>query len=221
MLENTAKPLYYEDDVCFFHVFQKQKGKAEKFDINTATQYNDISEGRAMKILIFSDSHGDVETMRSVAALEKPDKIIHLGDSIEDAEVLRILYKEAEIISVPGNVDGGSAASNHIQYIEICGKRFMLTHGHAFDKEKNGFERSGVRNIGGIDQMMLYGSKNNADIILFGHSHEPYINSRNGEWIMNPGRIGRKSGQIIHATYGVLIIEEEKLQWQISEVRDL
>ena len=41
-----------------------------------------------MKILIFSDSHGDVDIMRDIVEKEKPDMIIHLGDSIKDAEKL-------------------------------------------------------------------------------------------------------------------------------------
>jgi len=37
-----------------------------------------------MKILIFSDSHGDVETMVQVIEKENPETIVHLGDDKAD-----------------------------------------------------------------------------------------------------------------------------------------
>ena len=33
-----------------------------------------------MKILVFSDSHGRIDVMRSIAVKENPDLILHLGD---------------------------------------------------------------------------------------------------------------------------------------------
>lgn len=171
-----------------------------------------------MKILILSDSHGDVETMRRVAVAECPDKIIHLGDCVEDANQLGVLYSKAEMIAIPGNTDSKSDNGHPVQYTDLCGKRVMLTHGHTFGVHT---EKNGMRNINGIDQMALYGFENGASIILFGHSHEPYINCRGGKWIMNPGRIGRISSKTIHATYGVLHIGENGIKWRISEVEIL
>ena len=162
-----------------------------------------------MKILVFSDSHGDVETMCGVVNVEKPDMIIHLGDSIEDADELNAEYSDIPMIKVSGNTDTGSKT----QHVEICGKYFMLTHGDTFNVDKGE-----MRNTNGISDMALHGFNNGANIILFGHSHEPYVNCRNGKWIMNPGRIGRISSKIIHATYGFLIIENGKIQWSFKEV---
>ena len=45
-----------------------------------------------MKIVIFSDSHGDAETMCGVVEKENPDMIIYLGDGIADAEQLNEKY---------------------------------------------------------------------------------------------------------------------------------
>ena len=45
-----------------------------------------------MKIAIFSDSHGETETMCDVVEKEKPDMIIYLGDGIADAEQLNVKY---------------------------------------------------------------------------------------------------------------------------------
>ena len=41
-----------------------------------------------MKLLIFSDSHGNVANMEDAVRLESPDRILHLGDLVRDAEAL-------------------------------------------------------------------------------------------------------------------------------------
>ena len=165
-----------------------------------------------MKIIIFSDSHGDVDTMQSVVEGEKPDAIVHLGDHITDADKLSRIYPDIQMFKVLGNTDSYTKDEECIKYVDICGKRFMLTHGHTFIEYKQSkpiFE--------GIMNMFLYGEYK--DITLFGHTHEPFINCCNDRWIMNPGRIGRVSSQIIKATYGVLEIGESGvLKWRFVEL---
>ena len=172
-----------------------------------------------MKIVMFSDSHGFVEIMCGVVEKEKPDMIIHLGDSIRDAEQLNVKYPDIEMISVLGNVDSEKEDEEWIKYAEICGKRFMLTHGHTF-----------LNNISyreGQGNMFRY-PPDDVDIILHGHTHEPYVHrSINGvkrisRWMMNPGSMKAETqyDDIYSPTYGVLNINESgDLEWQIIEVK--
>lgn len=177
-----------------------------------------------MKLLIFSDSHGDVDIMCGVVEKEHPDMIIHLGDSIADAEQLNNKYPDIQMIKNLGNIDSQKQKEDEkwIQYTEICGKRFMMTHGHTFAlaSDEATIDDQGRKNM---LQMMF---KNNIDILLHGHIHEPYIwccqmtPSRNG-WIMCPGRIGRKVNHFgtFNPIYGVLKISESGvLEWQFTEV---
>ena len=50
------------------------------------------------------------------------------------------------------------------------------------------------------------------DVLLHGHTHEPYIDSvllsEKRCWIMNPGRIGRLDSAIDKATYGILEFDD-------------
>jgi predicted phosphodiesterase len=88
-----------------------------------------------MKILILSDSHGDVETLNLVTANETPDMIIFLGDGIKDAEQLSKNYPGIQMLKVLGNMDiqaGSTDSEELIKYAEICGRRFIITHGHMF-----------------------------------------------------------------------------------------
>jgi len=175
-----------------------------------------------MKILIFSDSHGDSDTMCSTTEKEQPDMIIYLGDGIEDAEKLGRKYPDIEIIKNLGNVDSEKQDEEWLKYAEICGKRFMMTHGHTFftGKDMTQNEMTEAR-----DNILKFMFENNIDITLHGHIHEPFIYrcqmtpSRHG-WIMCPGRIGRiMSKESIIPVYGILkVSESDALEWQFVEV---
>ena len=180
-----------------------------------------------MKILIFSDSHGDTSTMCSVTGKEKPDMIIHLGDGIADTEQLQEKYPHIQIIKNPGNIDSDKD-EEWIKHTEICGKRIIMTHGHTFFQytffpESNTNQLTDESRITGRANILKYMTENNADIFLHGHTHEPYINSNptpgKTYWIMNPGRIGRIDGTAIKPTYGILKIDETGgLEWRFSEI---
>ena len=166
-----------------------------------------------MKILIFSDSHGDVDIMCDVVEKENPDMIIHLGDSIADAEQLNNKYPDIKMIKVLGGIDSQKEDEEWIQYTEICGKRFMVTHGQKFFEETTVYCKA-------QQNMWLYSG--NSDVILYGHMHEPFINCCEGKWIMCPGRIGRNAeGGGINPKYGILKINKSgTLNWQFVEVEE-
>ena len=166
------------------------------------------------KILIFSDSHGDIETMARITGTVKPDMVIHLGDYLYDADMLNVEYPNINFIKIPDNTNKKND-NDKVKFENIYDKKIMMTHGHFYNVDN---EEEGLRNIKGIQKLMEFGFGNGADIIMFGHSHMPYLNCINGKWIMNPGRIGKKSSKIIYATYSVLHIEPSgKIKWDIVE----
>jgi len=177
-----------------------------------------------MKIVIFSDSHGDVETMCVVVKKEIPDMIIHLGDGIADAEQINDKYPDIEMIKVLGNVDSNNEDEEWIKIVEISGKRFIITHGHTFINEFIGTEQTDENRINSRKSMLQTMNENNADILLHGHTHEPYINRTQvilGKtcWIMNPGSIRRKDNSLVNPVYGVLKFKESgSFEWQFVEV---
>ena len=181
-----------------------------------------------MKIVIFSDSHGDSETMCGVVDKEKPDTIIYLGDGIADAEQLNEKYPNIKMIKVLGGVDSDKEDEEWIKYIEICGKRFIITHGHTFIRytyvdEFKDYVQTDEDRIKSRTDMLKSISDNNADIFLHGHTHEPYINRTQiaGKtcWIMNPGSIRRMYGTSYMPSYGLLKINESGiLELQLVEV---
>jgi len=148
-----------------------------------------------MKVLIFSDSHEDVETMLKVAKHETPDIICHCGDNLIDALELQ-KHINIPLHCVAGNTDTAEA-NLYEKYVEICNKRFLLIHGHQFKDTA---------------EMFSYGVvEGGAEIILYGHTHIPSITghieqegySRDiRKWLFNPGSI--KASLLAPPTYGLI-----------------
>lgn len=143
--------------------------------------------------------------MHEAVSKEKPDHIIHLGDYSRDAEELRRRFPEIPMDIVKGNNDfmSGYPVS---KLLVIDGKRLFITHGDQY----------GVKN--GVERIADKGKDESADIVLFGHTHIPYLFIRQDMWIMNPGTIGLKSFFSPKATYGAIEIAGGKIRCEIKEV---
>ena len=82
------------------------------------------------KILIFSDTHGDIN--RCLDIIEKADSvsaIFHAGDYTGDAEDLESIYPNIPIYYVKGNNDYFSKTPSHM-LVTIDGVKIFITHGH-------------------------------------------------------------------------------------------
>lgn len=146
-----------------------------------------------MKVVVFSDAHGSKRAIRRVLDFN-PDAthIISLGDS----ELRHKYLLDLNIIAVKGNypLDGGIA---YERIIEIEGKKLFLTHGHKY----------GVRRD--IRELVEKADQTGVDVVLFGHTHIPYIDRINGVYYLNPGSISspRSSDE---PSYLVLNIKKDK-----------
>ena len=116
-----------------------------------------------MKILVFSDSHSSRRFMRQCVDALKPDGVIHLGDMVQDGEVISEEYPQLSYYQVAGNCDRGRVVPGfpEIRLEELGGVRIYMTHGHL----------QGVKLY--LDKLILDGQRCRADVILYGHTHEP------------------------------------------------
>lgn len=147
-----------------------------------------------MRILVLSDSHGCVENMARAVEREQPREIWHLGDCVHDAEQLRQLFPNIPLESVPGNCDY-AALDQPERLLEREGCRVLLMHGH-------------TRRVKGGPLAAVYAAREcGADILLFGHTHQPLVDRNGPLWIMNPGSIGRGLMQ----TYGLILLENGRV----------
>ena len=150
-----------------------------------------------MKILVLSDSHSSLRFMRECVIKTKPNVIIHLGDHYDDGEALHEEFPHILLYQVPGNCDRYRAPihAREILIMPIGGVRFYITHGHIHR----------VKQVLGL--LMRDARAANADIALFGHTHEAYCRQEeDGLWVMNPGSAGYRGGSA-----GLIEIENEKI----------
>lgn len=157
-----------------------------------------------MKILVFSDSHGRDGGMKRALALH-PDAegVFFLGDGIREAAALAEGEPSRFFIGVRGNCDAGllglfGGSMPREEEIVLLGHRILLLHGHTV----------GVK--GGLGGLVSLTDRRNADLALFGHTHEPleryFSDGKKPFYLFNPGSISRpRSGE---PTYGVITLTE-------------
>ena len=56
-----------------------------------------------MKVLVFSDSHGNTANMEKMIGLERPDQVLHLGDGYRDAQEIAARFPQLPVACVPGD----------------------------------------------------------------------------------------------------------------------
>ena len=129
-----------------------------------------------MKLLVFSDSHGNIEHMRRAVEQERPDQILPLGDVMRYAVELSVAYPNIPLELVPGNCDYATdVPAQKILFFE--GRRILMTHGHIYHVKL------------GIGQAVRAAVEAKVDILLFGHTQEAFCCPQDGLWVMNPGTI--------------------------------
>jgi uncharacterized protein len=138
-----------------------------------------------MKVLIVSDTHGrDQYLLEAFERVSPIDLLIHLGDLEGSEDYIRsIISCPMELIS--GNNDFFNGLPKE-KLIQIGKYRVMLTHGHRYGVN---YSTNGILELA---------RNNNADIVMFGHTHVPMIDLSNSIWAINPGSLAlpRQNGRI-------------------------
>lgn len=166
-----------------------------------------------MKCLVFSDSHGKGFYIEKALSLHPDTEVVFfLGDGIKDIADVAEKHTDKAFLAVRGNCDfsgilrGGEVGK--VDGITLMGKRIFLTHGDLY----------GVKyGTAGIE---AFAESRSADIVLFGHTHTPFIKYINTEekyknededfitppsyYLFNPGSIGEGSEK----SYGVMTLTE-------------
>lgn len=123
-----------------------------------------------MIVGVISDTHGLLRP-QALAALEGSDLIIHAGD-VGSPDILARLRMIAPTIAVRGNVDtspwGRTLAE--VEVVEAGGRSIYVLHDIAaldLDPRAGGFAA-----------------------VVYGHSHRPEVQERDGVLYLNPGSAG-------------------------------
>ncbi len=148
-----------------------------------------------MKVLIVSDTHRHNDNL--LIALEKAGKIdmlIHCGDAEGTEEQIRELIN-CPMCIVAGNNDFFTRLQTEA-FFELEGHKIMVTHGH--------YHHVSV----GVEHLVRDAITRGADIVIYGHTHRPMMEIKNGVVVLNPGSISypRQDGRI--PTYMIMEIDK-------------
>lgn len=150
-----------------------------------------------MKILVVSDTHGQHRNLDRILEKEKDiDIFIHLGD-VEGGEFYIDAVVECEKHIVRGNNDFFSDLPKEEEF--YIGKyKTFITHGHAYGVSL------------GAEQIQEEGKARGADLVMFGHTHKPFLERGSEITVLNPGSISypRQNGR--QPSYMVITIDEEE-----------
>lgn len=149
-----------------------------------------------MKVLVISDTHGNYNALAQAVKLH-PDAevILFLGDGESEATRFKQNLTPAKrMLLVRGNND-----YNYEIPTEACltleRSRIFLTHGHKYRVKST------------LMSLQYAAKEQNADVVLFGHTHSPLIETSDGMLFFNPGTLGRSF--LGKPTYGILEITKD------------
>jgi putative phosphoesterase len=146
---------------------------------------------------VISDTHGLLRP-EAVEALHGSDRILHAGD-VGAPDILEALAKIAPVTAVRGNVDTASwaCALPETEAVEAGGLLIYILHD--------------------LGQLDLKPEAAGFRVIVYGHSHHPKIEEKNGVLYFNPGSAGPRRFSL-PVSVGRLTIGAGKVQSRLVEL---
>jgi len=150
-----------------------------------------------MRVALVSDTHvpGSIpklpETLLATLEEASVDRILHAGD-LTDLAVLQQLEAIAPTTAVAGNVDSPAvkAKLHERELLEMAGRCIGLAHGHQPHALQNHYIDRGIDSPQfELFYQLMSAQLPGAQIIVFGHFHQPIDREWNGVRFINPGSI--------------------------------
>lgn len=149
------------------------------------------------RIMIVSDTHSHHENLKKAFETEgEIDLLIHLGDIEGEEDYVRALA-DCDVQMVAGNGDFFSELEREKTF--MLGKyTVFITHGHYYYVSL------------GVDVIVEEAISRNADIVMFGHTHRPFVETIRGVLVINPGSISYPRQDDKKATYIMMEIDNQE-----------
>lgn len=153
-----------------------------------------------MRILVLSDSHGDIPSLKMAINNEpEADVIVFLGDGINDFEACNEQTHGRLSVAVKGNCDSYFSPYPKTATEIFDGKNVYCTHG---DKEQVKL---------GLGTLKSKASSAGINIVLFGHTHTPYNEYDDGIYLFNPGSVRQNSYGVVDISPGGILCFHKKI----------
>lgn len=153
------------------------------------------------KIVVISDTHisdtAQKLPVRLVEELKTADLCIHAGDFVGKHAVAEI-ERYAKLVGVKGNMDGEDITFPRKTVITLEGMKIGIIHGQgapAALPEYSARQFCGEKDI---------------RIVIFGHSHRPFNETRGGVLLCNPGSPTDTIYTDLNS-FGIIKIDKEKV----------
>jgi putative phosphoesterase len=159
-----------------------------------------------MRIGVISDTHLSARVTKLpdslVAGLQGVDMILHAGDWVS-LETVDLVEQLAPCEGVAGNNDGEEIMERFgkKKLIELGGYRIGIVHGDGIRKTTEERAREAFR-------------QDQPHIVIFGHSHIPYLQTIEGMLMFNPGSPSDKRRQPQYS-YGILELTDTIKAWHV------
>ena len=150
-----------------------------------------------MLIGVISDTHGLLRP-EALAALRGSHRIIHAGD-IGDPVILDRLAEIAPVTAVRGNVDREAWAKSiaETELLEVDGASIYILHI--------------------LENLDMQPKAAGIQAVIYGHSHVPKQELKDGVLYFNPGSAGPRRFQL-PVTVGKLIVDAGKIRSEIIQL---
>ena len=161
-----------------------------------------------MRLAIISDTHlprGARELPRAcVERLRDADAILHAGDLIEASVLAYLESLGPPVHAVRGNVDAADLQARLplTRIVEADGARIAMVH-----------------DAGPADRRLahLRARFPDADAVVFGHSHLPLLEEKDGFTIFNPGSPTERR-RAPHHTMGIATVDHARVTFELLEL---
>ena len=149
------------------------------------------------KVGIISDTHGLLRP-EAAEALQGSEFIIHAGD-IGKGEIIESLSEVAPVTAVYGNIDKGETRSLYPSdaVLQVRGCYIYVLHI--------------------IDELNIDPDAAGFQVVVYGHSHKPAIERKNGVLYVNPGSAGPRRFSL-PVTVARLTVSDDGVDAEILEL---
>lgn len=165
------------------------------------------------KVLVLSDSHGDVNQVIEIVAHWEADisAVIFLGDGAADITEAAFIFTDLDFYAVTGNNDFSLIPNSRVQFplenvITISGITIYMTHGHI----------THYKNVQA--EVFKRAKSHKATIGLYGHLHVPAVEIQESVTIFNPGSIRYPRGES-KCCYLILELDKEGFSYQFYDAK--
>lgn len=152
-----------------------------------------------MRIGLISDTHG-VLRPGVFERFEGVERILHAGD-IGPYDLIVELEAIAPVTAVVGNTDGVDVRDRVPEeaVVELAGRRVVVVHGHR---------------LGSPKPETLRAAYPDADIIVYGHTHQALIDRAEGSLVVNPGAAGPARFKL-QPSVAILTLDEDAAEVEV------